>query len=166
MDTRRQHRTLSSVIDMFLTLLNLNGRELFSSALRAMDADENLEVVRNFLEELESMGHEEKGVSQQTLDSLVRVDVQLLPKLADCPICTNRFVDNEYPLVVELPCHVQGNTKKHHVFDMDCIAPWLKVNSTCPVCRFDVNDVARIRREKLQAEIGEEEEEEEWDMYG
>lgn len=38
---------------------------------------------------------------------------------------------DDYPLVVRLPCH------KDHIFDMDCVAPWLKMNSTCPLDRTD-----------------------------
>jgi hypothetical protein len=30
---------------------------------------------------------------------------------------------------VQLPCH------KDHYFDLDCIRPWLKLNSTCPLDR-------------------------------
>lgn len=36
---------------------------------------------------------------------------------------------DQYPLVVELPCH------KDHIFDLECITPWLKVNPTCPLDR-------------------------------
>jgi hypothetical protein len=39
-----------------------------------------------------------------------------------------RSID-EYPLVVKLPCH------DDHRFDLDCIGPWLKLNSTCPLDR-------------------------------
>ena len=38
---------------------------------------------------------------------------------------------DEYPLVVRLPCH------KDHIFDLDCIGPWLKMNPTCPMDRKD-----------------------------
>ena len=37
-----------------------------------------------------------------------------------------------YPLVVRLPCH------KDHIFDLECITPWLKVNSTCPMDRIEM----------------------------
>ena len=36
---------------------------------------------------------------------------------------------DQFPLVVELPCHPD------HRFDLDCIKPWLKLNSTCPLDR-------------------------------
>ena len=41
----------------------------------------------------------------------------------------NRLITDKYPLVVQLPCH------DDHRFDLDCIRPWLKVNSTCPLDR-------------------------------
>lgn len=140
------------------------------------EEDGGSDVVQNFLSSFENMrpGLKTEGVSQDLLDSLDRVDVRSLPDTAECPICTNKFVDNDYPLVVKLPCHVQAKTKKEHVFDLDCIAPWLKVNSTCPLCRFDINEVDKIRRQKLEAELknardeeeDEEDDEEDWEMYG
>jgi hypothetical protein len=48
------------------------------------------------------------------------------------PIKQNRYLftmSDPFPLVVQLPCH------KDHRFDLDCIAPWLKLNSTCPLDR-------------------------------
>lgn len=138
--------------------------------------DDGSDVVQNFLSSFEHMGPTLKaeGASQDLLDSLERVDVKTLPETADCPICTNKFVDNDYPLLVKLPCHVQGKTKKEHIFDLDCIAPWLKVNSTCPLCRFDINEVDKIRRQKLEDELrnakdgedDDDEEEEDWELYG
>lgn len=138
-----------------------------------MNAEEGSLVILDILAHLERVGDnlsESEGVLQQFLDSLERVDVKTLPEAADCPICTNRFVDNEWPLVVKLPCKVQGNTKKEHVFDMECIAPWLKMHSTCPLCRFDMRDVETMRRDKLAKELAEVEDDDEDDdglgLYG
>lgn len=39
---------------------------------------------------------------------------------------------DKYPLVVRLPCH------KDHIFDLECIAPWLKLHATCPLDRKDL----------------------------
>jgi hypothetical protein len=36
---------------------------------------------------------------------------------------------DEYPLVVRLPCD------DRHLFDLECIRPWLKLNPTCPLDR-------------------------------
>lgn len=117
------------------------------------------------------------GVTDDFLDSLERVDIQQIPDIqnAQCPICTNKFVDDEYPLIVKLPCQVQldGKNKtkaRAHVFDLECIGPWLKMNPTCPICRFNVAEAGKKRKEKLEEELknaeDEEEEDDGWELYG
>ncbi|QPG75496.1 hypothetical protein FOA43_002851 [Brettanomyces nanus] len=110
------------------------------------------------------------GVDNKFLDTLDRVSLKELPKDARCPICTNEFQNDEYPLVVRLPCD------SRHCFDLECISPWLKMNKTCPLCREDITIVRKKRLEKLVDEArkendenDKEEEEEgegEWEMYG
>lgn len=63
---------------------------------------------------------------------LERVPRKLLKKDDSCPICSSPFLDDKYPLVVRLPCH------KDHMFDLECIQPWLKLNTTCPLDRIDL----------------------------
>lgn len=186
-DTVRQHQTFSSIIENFISDTTVDaeghrhtGRELFNRALRTINAEERTEILAEIIASLErgrDKFRPDTGVSQGFLDNLERVDVSTLPESADCPICTNRFHDNEYPLIVKLPCQLTGSSKRDHVFDMDCITPWLKMHSSCPLCRFDVRDAESVRRQRLErdlarakAEIANEEDEEEeedgWDMYG
>ncbi|KAF3993106.1 hypothetical protein FT663_00930 [Candidozyma haemuli var. vulneris] len=183
-DDSRQHQTLSSIIESFISDTSVDseghqhsGRELFNRALRTINADEGSEVLQEIIASLERVGDKfrpDAGVSQEFLDSLERVDISSLPENADCPICTNRFADAKYPLIVKLPCHVKGASKREHIFDMDCIAPWLKMHSSCPLCRFDVRDADSVRRERLARELArakeeddeEEEDDGDWDMYG
>lgn len=150
----------------------------FSNALRILNSEEGSSVALNLINVLENYqsldSHHSKGVPQEFLDSLERVPIEALENkdTADCPICTNRFIDDKYPLLVKLPCNVQQSGKpKGHIFDLECIGPWLKMNSTCPLCRFDILEVDKKRREKIEAELKQlkeedsEEEEEEWDDY-
>lgn len=81
------------------------------------------------------------GVDQKFLDGLDRISNKKLKPTDECAICATAFLDQDYPLVVRLPC----NSK--HQFDMDCIAPWLKENSTCPMCRKDFNKKKVIEQE-------------------
>lgn len=182
----RQHQTLSTIIDSFLTQdtqgTSDNSREAFTNALRIMNTEEGLTLALELMNSLENSDlnfndNKEKGVSQDFLDSLERVSINDLPNkdTADCPICTNKFIEDKYPLLVKLPCSVQqinGKEAKGHIFDLECIGPWLKVNSTCPLCRFDVLEVNKKRKEKLEEELrkakeeDDEEEEEDWDDYG
>lgn len=118
---------------------------------------------REFLEDLlEDVGEniaappaKIEGVSQEFLDTLDRVPNKSLKKTDLCPICGSAFLDDQYPLVVELPC----SSKVAHRFDMDCIAPWLKMNGTCPMDRDD------LRKRKIEIPKAEPEEEEWDDLY-
>jgi hypothetical protein len=65
------------------------------------------------------------------------------------------FLDDPYPLVVRLPCH------KDHLFDLDCIRPWLKLKTTCPLDRVDLKPK---KKEPVVASKDDEEEEYD-DMY-
>lgn len=52
-----------------------------------------------------------------------------LKKTDTCAICGEAFLDDEFPLVVRLPCH------STHRFDLDCVGPWLRMQGTCPLDR-------------------------------
>jgi len=56
---------------------------------------------------------ESKGVDNLFLDTLERVNVKSLKQDDACPICTNDYKSDPYPLVVELPCN------RKHRFDLD-----------------------------------------------
>lgn len=99
--------------------------------------------------------NESKGVDDSFIDTLERVNIKTLHDDDACPICTNDYKSDKYPLVVELPCN------SNHRFDLECISPWLKINKTCPLCRTDVT----IKKNKIDY-VDSEEEEEGWEMYG
>lgn len=68
--------------------------------------------------------------------------------------------------MIRLPCHAS------HVYDLECIAPWLKLQPTCPLDRIDLLKKKKERNIPAQVEKGTEEnaddegEEGEWDdMY-
>lgn len=50
--------------------------------------------------------------------------------LQSCCICLARYGDDEE--VRELPCS--------HVFHVDCVDKWLKINATCPLCKSEVGE--------------------------
>ncbi|KAK4105178.1 hypothetical protein N658DRAFT_491624 [Parathielavia hyrcaniae] len=96
-----------------------------------------------------------EGVAQEFLDGLDRVPRGRLRADDACPICAERYLDDPYCLVVELPCH------QSHRFDLECVGPWLRGKGTCPLCRKEVGK----RREVIVVEK-EDGEEEEDDMDG
>lgn len=94
-----------------------------------------------------------KGCSQEFIDSLPRVPRSEIPLKESCPICYEKFGDDEYPLVAELPhCH--------HYFDVQCISLWLSKHATCPLCRDVVNQKTFDNIDLSKAEL-----EEDWGMY-
>ena len=91
---------------------------------------------------------------------LDRVPRKSLTPNQTCPICNNPFLEDQFPLVVQLPCHPT------HLFDLECVRPWLRLRGTCPL---DRKDFAKEEREKAEARRQKpvEDDEEEWDgMYG
>ncbi|TID29562.1 hypothetical protein CANINC_001836 [Pichia inconspicua] len=138
-------QTLQRVLDAFLTSTPLN--------------DSVTPQMLSMLESLTSANTDTtKGVDQSFLDSLDRVSVKTLNSDDSCPICTNEYLSDKYPLVVELPC------PGRHRFDLECIAPWLRANTTCPLCRADVTKKVEIMVEDDDEE--EEDDDDQWGMYG
>ncbi|KAK3349408.1 hypothetical protein B0T25DRAFT_242046 [Lasiosphaeria hispida] len=95
--------------------------------------DANRDFLRELVEALEEdVAHPPTsipGVSQEYLDGLDRVARKTIKKDETCPICAERYLDDQYCLVVELPCH------HSHRFDLECVGPWLRSKGTCPLCR-------------------------------
>lgn len=116
------------------------------------------------MNEAEMPPKEVKGVSQGFLDELERVPKKALKPGMDCPICSNPFLEDEFPLVVRLPCN------RGHMFDLECIAPWLKLHATCPLDRKDLSkrkeEPPKKKEDGGKEKAEEEEEDGEWDdMY-
>ncbi|CAK9439038.1 uncharacterized protein LODBEIA_P32620 [Lodderomyces beijingensis] len=172
----RSHETLSEIIDSFIHNSHANNApsepsiDTLAAALNQLRTLDNSELATSLLSIISSDPTTRKpnaGVPSDFIDTLERVPVGSLPESESCSICTNNYHQDKYPLVVKLPC---GNS---HIFDLECISPWLSLNSTCPLCRVDVMEVGEIRRRKVEAEVkrakeedSEEELEEGWDVYG
>ncbi|KIW99121.1 uncharacterized protein Z519_00784 [Cladophialophora bantiana CBS 173.52] len=142
--------------------------EAFEVMRRINDnADSNLldSMIQNLMDTAERPPREVKGVDEEYIAALDRVHIKKVQKDADCPICGNAFVEDPHPLLVRLPCH------QNHIFDLECIRPWLLVNGTCPLDRVDLAQRERDRKKKQLEEIKKnaapEDDEEEWDgLYG
>ena len=131
------------------------------------DADSDLleGMISDLMSQAEMPPTEVKGVDEEYISELERVNIKKVKKEADCPICGNPFVDDPLPLLVRLPCHPS------HVFDLECVRPWLLLKGTCPLDRADLAKRQRDRKQKLLDEIKKnaapDDDEEEWDgLYG
>ncbi|KAI7285802.1 hypothetical protein KC345_g1539 [Hortaea werneckii] len=86
-------------------------------------------LVESLMQSAEHPPTEVQGVSDEFIEQLDRAPKKSLNAEQSCPICSNPFLEDSHPLVVRLPCH------KDHIFDLECIQPWLKLNPTCPLDR-------------------------------
>lgn len=125
--------------DQLLTLHNTaptaDNRDFLEQLISSLEADINDPPSRI------------KGVSQEFIDMLDRVNKKRLAKDDDCAICKVPYLEDEWCLVVELPC------KGKHRFDLECVGPWLRSKGTCPMCREEMG--------KKEAPVVEDDEEDE-----
>ncbi|KAI3402888.2 hypothetical protein KGF56_004349 [Candida oxycetoniae] len=180
----RNHETLSNIIDAFIhrrgnqasttpsevDFVSPDSLDALSAALNQLRTMDNSELAESLIDILGNQSSKEKGVTPEFLDTLIRIPVT--SNLGDndfCPICTNKFKDDKYPLIVKLPC---GGATKHY-FDLECIGPWLSMNPTCPMCRTNVLEIEQNRRKAIEEELrrakeedSEEDPEDGWDVYG
>jgi Ring finger domain len=137
--------------------------------MRRDSNDTDSELLESLIDSLmasaERPPKEVEGVDEEYIAKLERVNIKKVKKDADCPICGNAFSDDPHPLLVRLPCHPT------HVFDLECVRPWLRLKGTCPLDRVDLAKRERERKQKnleaIKKNAKPEDEEEEWDgLYG
>lgn len=133
------------VQDQMLTLL--------PDAPNAANRDLLGELASQLEQQIANPPREIAGVSQTYLDGLERVPRRRLGQDEACPICVERYLDDPYALVVELPCHAS------HRFDLECVGPWLLAKGSCPLCRTDLT-------KKKEVAVAVDDDEEEDDMGG
>ncbi|ROW13534.1 hypothetical protein VPNG_04479 [Cytospora leucostoma] len=133
-DQRHNPNAIPTPVDL-VGLFRLVQDQLSTLAQDSPDAG-NRDFLRSLFEGLEDdilhLPRDVEGVSQEFLDVLDRVPKKNLKPDDACPICAEKFLDDKYPLVVELQCH------HSHRFDLDCVGPWLQLKGTCPMCRTDL----------------------------
>ncbi|RIA98566.1 hypothetical protein C1645_749705 [Glomus cerebriforme] len=75
--------------------------------------------------------HAPQPATEEIIENLPKTKIskkQVVEEQLGCPVCKDEFqIDEE---AVYLPCT--------HTFHYDCIKPWLKMNGTCPVCRYSL----------------------------
>ncbi|KAI6249074.1 hypothetical protein HI914_02907 [Erysiphe necator] len=116
-------------------------------------------LIRSIDQDIDQPPTTTPGVSQNFLDQLERVSRSSLKKGEECKICGEEFLDDEYSLVVQLPCHPL------HRFDLECVGPWLRLQGTCPLDRKNLEEDRTKRLNDLIRNCHEVEEEDFDDMY-
>lgn len=76
---------------------------------------------------------EENPLTQEEISQIPEVDE--VPSGEVCSICLTEF-DESNAAALQLPCN--------HNFHKDCIIPWFKTSSTCPMCRHQLGEGRQI----------------------
>ncbi|KAI8646991.1 hypothetical protein BD408DRAFT_409016 [Parasitella parasitica] len=106
-------------------------------------------LVSQLLEESQGNAKGPPPASRRFIDTLPTVKQNTLDSEETCIICKDGLKFNESS-VTRMPCG--------HLFDRECIVPWLELHHTCPMCRFEVETDEMAKQQ-------EEEEQRGW-MYG
>ncbi|KAI9591202.1 hypothetical protein BDF19DRAFT_455962 [Syncephalis fuscata] len=94
------------------------------------------DIVTNIMNQMGTNPHAQTGVTDEVIDQLpvnIIKDVSnYTDGMPDCAVCKDEFACGDEAR--QLPCR--------HQYHDDCIRPWLKQSSTCPVCRADMASTA------------------------
>ncbi|KAF9185385.1 hypothetical protein BGZ51_000222 [Haplosporangium sp. Z 767] len=87
-----------------------------------------LDDVITQLMELQNRQDGPVGASEELIDSIpiYSITTEELDAKMECSVCKDEFTRQDTCL--KLKCK--------HIFHQDCIKPWLKMNGTCPTCRY------------------------------
>ncbi|KAI8977594.1 hypothetical protein BDF20DRAFT_913909 [Mycotypha africana] len=107
------------------------------------------DLVSQLLEESQNEAKGPPPASKRFIDTLPNLNKNTLDKEESCIICKENLRSSDHT-VTQLPCG--------HLFDLECIVPWLQLHHTCPMCRHKFETEEQVKEE-------EEEEQRSW-MYG
>ncbi|KAI8896393.1 hypothetical protein BC833DRAFT_597565 [Globomyces pollinis-pini] len=90
-----------------------------------------LDSIITRLMEMHDQDNRPPAASEEVLNTLPRLKFESdLNEHKECPVCQDDFTENID--IIRLPCQ--------HIFHPNCILDWLKLNGTCPVCRYSLVD--------------------------
>ena len=112
-----------------LSSIGMNNN-FFIEEISDYATDATLDDILTRLMELHENEDKPPAASEETLEKLPRVNFLKEINQVDCPVCQDEFTEGLE--LIKLPCG--------HFYHPDCILKWLKLNGTCPFCRFSLVD--------------------------
>ncbi|KAL2896982.1 hypothetical protein RDABS01_038766 [Bienertia sinuspersici] len=107
----------AQLIDTMSQIINLS-----SQPRRVSASQENSEPSDQMTHDQTAENRTSSGITE------FRMTADAVCSEPTCSICKEDFVVNEE--IRKLGCN--------HLYHFDCITPWLQINNTCPVCRFEL----------------------------
>ena len=123
--------------DNYILIAELEDHNYCHSLEEPIAHDHNNAEAEN--EEIKRLKRESKMPVEYQIDNPL-----LLPKdKQNCVICITEFQKDD--TVLSLPCL--------HIFHKECIVNWLKKNSSCPLCKYEVSLVLDIEINPIKEKI-------------
>lgn len=97
-------------------------------------------IITQLLSQLENTGPPPASETQVQNLPVIIINEKQFEENVQCPICMEDFKLNEE--AKKLPCN--------HFFHESCIAQWLKLHGTCPVCRLTLSGEDTSQREYIR----------------
>ncbi|CAG8690641.1 1320_t:CDS:2, partial [Dentiscutata erythropus] len=151
-------------LEEYFNLANLFGTLRDRTNSRANEGNQEFldNLISQLLEEANASSKGPPPASKLFIQNLPIVNKSEIKSDDTCPICAEKFLSNTTPnnSVTRMPCK--------HMFDKECILPWLKLHNTCPSCRHEVeSDDPTWKKKQLELQRAQDSEEEDPDwMYG
>lgn len=129
----RANRSVDERNNVQLGMVEAILRQLYDGNMPSSMGDyaigtNGLDEILNRLMELHDEENRPPCASQSCIDALEREIFSDKSKVKECAVCQEDYVVGKE--LVVLPCK--------HTFDPDCVNSWLKVNGTCPICRYSL----------------------------
>ncbi|KAH6578177.1 hypothetical protein BASA61_009442 [Batrachochytrium salamandrivorans] len=124
--TSSQDSRLATIAPILIQLLGIRG----SLGDYVADGDSFEDIITRLFEQ-HTQGSDTQAAPSNIIASLPKEKFSKgTSSQTECAICQDEYIQDE--LLISLPCT--------HIYHPDCITSWLKLNGTCPICRFSFVD--------------------------
>ena len=115
--------------------LNDNRNMVDSPYRRRLDNNNRINSIQSSLISIRDSIFVSDPKEKDKLEEIPEININSTTELSklkakNCTICLEDFKIKDK--LIYLPCF--------HLFHKDCIVNWVKRNSTCPLCKIDIND--------------------------
>jgi hypothetical protein len=131
-NTNLQQQMLVDLLSLLSNIPARNGEGIGGGRASVRLGDYVFGNLDDILEQLVDTP-QQRGISDDEISQLERVEVE-----GECPVCQEEYAKRSEQGDLECKMTEQIRLPCKHVFHGECITKWLKVNGTCPVCRFSL----------------------------
>ncbi|OZJ03114.1 hypothetical protein BZG36_03373 [Bifiguratus adelaidae] len=99
-------------------------------------------LISQLLEESQASAKGPPPASDRFIKALPNIPPTAIASEEQCIICKDDL--HTSTCITKMPCG--------HLYDKECLVPWLKLHNTCPMCRLSVESEEQVRQEEEEAQ--------------